>query len=407
MYHTQHGNGRCSLCGSPGTNKSSCPLNPIAKSHNYEKHPNARVIEQPKQIKNISKEPKLIKNQVNVNKEIIPIQNITDDKLKLKLKGKGKPLISSSIEPLKPKCKNEYTLMGDEVDSIPFEKLYVSPDGNCFNISDDLFNHLKNGNNTDPYTNRPLWTNSKEMDKFLNHKGFTVSERNELTLLFKEPLKPNIIRILSTLPEFEMIYKTGYACFIDYTYNFEIAERNLKELANRLNLIGNDGQEILNLREMSLGNPETLREILDGAGLRCIHGVGSKLISFYLNLWHTLPVDKRPALPNTVLDDMSPDLSPNVNNYAKLVVFNTTSNNFYVMLYIYDWENRGQRSYYSYFLILKRGAPILEENIPKNAGQKMVFDLILDKYYYNKSMDDKIWEVAGIAKDLTRSLVFK
>jgi NAD-dependent DNA ligase len=37
----QYGGGQCSLCGSEGTTKASCPLNPDAKKPNFEKHPNA------------------------------------------------------------------------------------------------------------------------------------------------------------------------------------------------------------------------------------------------------------------------------------------------------------------------------------------------------------------------------
>ena len=37
----QYGGGQCSLCGSDGTTKASCPLNPDAKKPNSEKHPNA------------------------------------------------------------------------------------------------------------------------------------------------------------------------------------------------------------------------------------------------------------------------------------------------------------------------------------------------------------------------------
>ena len=38
--HYQYGGGQCSLCGSEGTTKASCPLNPDAKKPNSEKHPN-------------------------------------------------------------------------------------------------------------------------------------------------------------------------------------------------------------------------------------------------------------------------------------------------------------------------------------------------------------------------------
>ncbi len=35
----QHGGGNCSICGSPGTNKSTCPWNPDAGVPNHAKHP--------------------------------------------------------------------------------------------------------------------------------------------------------------------------------------------------------------------------------------------------------------------------------------------------------------------------------------------------------------------------------
>jgi hypothetical protein len=40
-YYEQYGGGNCSLCGSPDTNKSTCPRNPEAKNPNPAKHPNA------------------------------------------------------------------------------------------------------------------------------------------------------------------------------------------------------------------------------------------------------------------------------------------------------------------------------------------------------------------------------
>ena len=38
----QFGAGKCSLCGSPGTSKATCPLNPKAKNPNPKKHPLAK-----------------------------------------------------------------------------------------------------------------------------------------------------------------------------------------------------------------------------------------------------------------------------------------------------------------------------------------------------------------------------
>lgn len=43
MNYYQFAGGNCSLCGSPGSTKITCPLNPNAKNPNPEKHPNALI----------------------------------------------------------------------------------------------------------------------------------------------------------------------------------------------------------------------------------------------------------------------------------------------------------------------------------------------------------------------------
>jgi hypothetical protein len=45
-YYEQYGGGNCSLCGSPGTTKSTCPRNPDATNPNPAKHPNASAVAQ-------------------------------------------------------------------------------------------------------------------------------------------------------------------------------------------------------------------------------------------------------------------------------------------------------------------------------------------------------------------------
>ena len=42
LFNYQYGGGNCSLCNSPNTNKSTCPLNPGAKNPNKSKHPLAK-----------------------------------------------------------------------------------------------------------------------------------------------------------------------------------------------------------------------------------------------------------------------------------------------------------------------------------------------------------------------------
>jgi hypothetical protein len=43
-YEDQYGGGNCTLCGSPNTNRTNCPLNPTAANPNHAKHPLARAL---------------------------------------------------------------------------------------------------------------------------------------------------------------------------------------------------------------------------------------------------------------------------------------------------------------------------------------------------------------------------
>ena len=88
---SQLGSGKCSICGSPGTSKLTCPLNPDAKNPNPSKHPLAKS-------KMSSAKPKV--------KTVLP----KDSKL-LQLKGPGsmpKPSVKSRMltKRIKPKYIN-------------------------------------------------------------------------------------------------------------------------------------------------------------------------------------------------------------------------------------------------------------------------------------------------------------
>lgn len=94
---SQYGSGKCSICGSPGTSKLTCPLNPDAKNPNPSKHPLAKKMSSSKQ-KTSSAKSKV--------KSVLP----KDSKL-LQLKGPGsmpKPSVKSKmltkrIKPVLPK----------------------------------------------------------------------------------------------------------------------------------------------------------------------------------------------------------------------------------------------------------------------------------------------------------------
>ena len=63
LSNLKTGGGKCSICGSNKTTKSSCPLNPKAKRPNPKKHPNAtRGIVSP--VKPVVKRPIVVKKTV-------------------------------------------------------------------------------------------------------------------------------------------------------------------------------------------------------------------------------------------------------------------------------------------------------------------------------------------------------
>ena len=93
---SQFGSGKCSICGSPGTSKLTCPLNPDAKNPNPSKHPLAKKVS--------SAKPK-----VNTKSKVTTV--LPKDSKLLQLKGPGsmpKPSVKSNmltkrIKPVLPK----------------------------------------------------------------------------------------------------------------------------------------------------------------------------------------------------------------------------------------------------------------------------------------------------------------
>ena len=86
MYR-QFGSGKCSICGSPGTTKSSCPLNPNAKNPKPEKHPLALKLSKQKKSR-----PKVTTSAATVSKDTAA----TDTKSKAATVSKVQPITISS-----------------------------------------------------------------------------------------------------------------------------------------------------------------------------------------------------------------------------------------------------------------------------------------------------------------------
>lgn len=99
---SQSGSGKCSICGSPRTSKSTCPLNPNAKNPNPSKHPLAKKVS--------SAKPKVSSKSKTSSKSKMTKVLPKHSKL-LQLRGPGsmpKPSVKSSMltKRIKPKYIN-------------------------------------------------------------------------------------------------------------------------------------------------------------------------------------------------------------------------------------------------------------------------------------------------------------
>ena len=109
----QLGAGKCSLCGSPGTSKATCPLNPKAKNPNPKKHPLAKK----SQVK-----PKVTQVKPKVT-QVKPEQSKF-----LQLKGPGKDVAKPTIKPPLNTMKIKKKTM--KKSSIKYDNEWAKKEGN-------------------------------------------------------------------------------------------------------------------------------------------------------------------------------------------------------------------------------------------------------------------------------------
>jgi hypothetical protein len=70
MISDGHAIGSCSICGSPGTNMTTCPLNPLAINHKPRKHSNCHNKVSKKYI------PKFMQKGGNKNNQVITLKDL-------------------------------------------------------------------------------------------------------------------------------------------------------------------------------------------------------------------------------------------------------------------------------------------------------------------------------------------
>jgi hypothetical protein len=326
MYSNyQIGGGKCGICQSPGTVRTTCPDNPKATNINYEKHPLAK--NRPGNAKVATKPKPRPKAAAMSNPKPKP-------------RAAAKPRPRAAAKPKAPRiCNNESTLMGDEINDIPENKLFISKQGNCFDIEDDLFQWLLDGKTTDPYTQQPLWDNIAERDRLLNHQGLPKSKR----ALLKQKLAGShaSLTLLNIIRKYPALYHqlgtTALICYADYHTDFTPSTEALGALRAAMDSV--EPMDRAQIAELKTTNGAlSLIDIMshtDG----CVHGVGKSLLRIYLSIWYSIEqVDTRPAL----VDGCSMGVTDNV---TICTVYSISNASFYVLIYIHDPDSLGFNSY--------------------------------------------------------------
>ncbi len=417
LYY-QIGGGNCSLCGSPGTNKSTCPLNPAAANKNWAKHPlagnpPAGLAQAP--IVNIPKAPVAPINLAAfpmppaapvIPKPIIhkpaylrkvPVALIKPLKAIVPIKAAVKPVrISTSPPYLRKDCANAQTLLGDQTDDLEANPhLYVTESGHCFNVEEELLPSFKQGDFKNPYTMQLF--SPQELESMLKYPHMTEPNRAAMRYKIAGGLSDREIAVLSHNPEvFREIYKAGYACFIDHTDRYMYSEEQtffyaIKAISKLLQSIETlpDGDRVI-FGNMKTGR-ETLTTILAGINGECIHGGGLKLVKLFMRQYHMLPKESRPDVSDLGIIGMDHDTDVNdeAQKNAYLLCFNTENSIFelnFTLLYIYDEPASGRDDYASYFMdVYPDNSTLFGYERPPpftNAWQVSVWGSVKHKYAY-------------------------
>ena len=112
--------------------------------------------------------------------------------------------------------------MGENVNEIPPNEFFRAWTGNCFNIREDLFPFLLQGNAYDPYQGEgvKLWRNQEERDAILNHPGLTSGQQQQLKSKYadEQPITDDIVEVLqNNIDLFTKIGEVGLFTYVNFT----------------------------------------------------------------------------------------------------------------------------------------------------------------------------------------------
>ena len=188
-------------------------------------------------------------------------------------------------------CKNDKDVQLENVEDIPGDVYYKTPNEYCHDINDLLTYLIINKNaNKDPVNlTETIWNNTHEKKNMLSHPGI----RRDVKMKYDQMLIKNALdkkRYMILLAEkkevFQQIGSTGFVCVNDEQiagYNsdakFETSQKALQSLYD----VVSRQDDVSEWKNLSVGSM-TLGNILDDAGHTCTHGTGYKL-SYLFAVW--------------------------------------------------------------------------------------------------------------------------
>lgn len=347
------GGGKCSLCGSPGTNKSSCPL--LTGQQSHPKHPNASAMKSQPQP-----QPQI---QPQIQQRIVPIRPspikplTSTGPFKVHLKPKQvrqveETRLAKQAREARNRCVNPTTFLGDDVNDIPAEYFYQSPSGYCYDIN-ELFDHIiASGDYMDPYTRDPLWTDDAGMKAIIEHPGLDQDKRQKLRfILFNEkPIVSSTVDLLynrvDILQQIGMVGLTLLGNY-DVTQVFADCRDQLQILSAMIDTTYSDKPLLLALKVNIMGTGEfTLNNILEMSQNTCIHTIGFYFLYFYSHYWHMLKLNGiNVPLPQGLMYTVSP-------NALLIFTYNRSIERAFIAIHIYDEESLGANSKMGYIAVL-------------------------------------------------------
>lgn len=223
-----------------------------------------------------------------------------DDPEKEELPIKKKLPPKKSPKKKKRDCKNTETIISmTEVDEIPDEKYIRLLNGYCYDI-DELVESMimsrdRNVNPSDPTNLTPIWTDLKEKESIISHKGLdkTLKKRYKTMIDLEEKDEEKILSemVKDKSETLNKIAEAGFYCLNDHIASWVVDDPALFQKAQKILLELRDTIRKSKLKlfyeKMRVGMVE-LGTTLDNAHTECIHGVGIKLLIIYCTYYYRI-----------------------------------------------------------------------------------------------------------------------